>query len=434
MSISKEFDVNQYVKFPPKLITKFINGYYIIIAQDNPNWIVLDSDEVEMFDLLKKYTIKECLIRYKNEFKKSEEFCINKMISLLSKIENSDFYEDAILNKEEPMELIEKRIHINLTNNCNMRCDHCFVSAGIVERKSLDYYKLIEKVKEIQSINGLTEVVLSGGEPLVYEHIYELLNELSDNYIVLFTNGTLINQNNYLNICNNISEIQISFEGVSEEVYEKIRGKGNYAKVIRAINLLKTQNIRIVLAITILPSTLYDVRDNLLSFIESLEYDNLEIRLNNEIEMTGNALNLDFSNYNKLESDKILINLMEELKNNGVTIKSSTKKNVRYTNCGIGTNIVIDYDGKIYPCNKFSSYYIPFDTEVTKLIDSFNKLNKETSCLRMKSCKSCYLKYICCGGCRIDNFKKNGDMLVTNCTEEFKNNKLKELIKDYLNG
>lgn len=326
MSISKEFDVNQYVKFPPKLITKFINGYYIIIAQDNPNWIVLDSDEVEMFDLLKKYTIKECLIRYKNEFKKSEEFCINKMISLLSKIENSDFYEDAILNKEEPMELIEKRIHINLTNNCNMRCDHCFVSAGIVERKSLDYYKLIEKVKEIQSINGLTEVVLSGGEPLVYEHIYELLNELSDNYIVLFTNGTLINQNNYLNICNNISEIQISFEGVSEEVYEKIRGKGNYAKVIRAINLLKTQNIRIVLAITILPSTLYDVRDNLLSFIESLEYDNLEIRLNNEIEMTGNALNLDFSNYNKLESDKILINLMEELKNNGVTIKSSTKK------------------------------------------------------------------------------------------------------------
>ena len=111
-----------------------------------------------------------------------------------------------------------------------------------------------------------------------------------------------------------------------KEVYEKIRGKGNYAKVIRAINLLKTQNIRIVLAITILPSTLYDVRDNLLSFIESLEYDNLEIRLNNEIEMTGNALNLDFSNYNKLESDKILMNLMEKLKNNGVTIKSSTKK------------------------------------------------------------------------------------------------------------
>ena len=62
--------------------------------------------------------------------------------------------------------------------------------------------------------------------------------------VSLFTNGTLINENNYKTIAECCQEIQISVEGVTQEPYERIRGRGNYAKALHAIDLLKTTGIK----------------------------------------------------------------------------------------------------------------------------------------------------------------------------------------------
>ena len=40
-----------------------------------------------------------------------------------------------------------------------MRCKHCFVNAGRVEKKYVDIEKIIQKINEITKINGFTEVV-----------------------------------------------------------------------------------------------------------------------------------------------------------------------------------------------------------------------------------------------------------------------------------
>ena len=357
------------------------------------------------------------------------------MTSLLSKIDDTEFYRETESLAEVPIEDIHKLIHINLTNNCNLRCAHCYMAAGKSEDVHLDADRVVEIIEKINEINGTYDIVISGGEPFVFPNLLDLLKKLSKNKITLFTNGTFINENNYKAISEYCDEVQISFEGISETCYEQIRGKGNYQKVRRTIELLKGEGVRIILAVTLLPMMLDDVRENLPKLVEELDYKNLEVRINNEIEMTGNATTMDFTGYDKHVSDKVILELLQTITDSGAVAEFPAQKNVRFTNCGIGANIVINYDGRIYPCHKFNTpFYFETDTDIDKLYKEFNDINRRTSSEFIKKCSSCELKYVCAGGCRIDNFNINGDMVVPVCNEEFKENQYRKLVYEYLRG
>lgn len=309
--MSREFDANSKVDFPHNTVSKDIDGYHIVIAPEYPNWIVLDDQEYEIFKILSENTIIDGLNEYYAAFPgNTEDDCVLAFTDFLTKVEDCQFYEDATSEEEDPVESIKKKVHITMTNNCNMRCPHCFVSAGIVDKQELKVDEILAVVERIKKINGSTDIVVSGGEPLIHTGTIQLLEGLRDHNVSLFTNGTLINENNYKTIAECCQEIQISFEGVTQEPYERIRGRGNYAKALHAIDLLKTTGIKITLAITILPSTVDDIRENLINFVDSFEYENLEIRLNDDIEMTGNALTMDFTGFNKYEADKLMILLV----------------------------------------------------------------------------------------------------------------------------
>lgn len=432
-NMSREFDVNSRVNFPRRTVCREIDDYYIVIAPEYPNWIVLDDMEYAIFKILSENTIIDGLNEYYAAFPgNSENDCVVAFTNFLAKVENCQFYGDSISEEEKLVESIDKKVHITLTNNCNMCCPHCFMSAGLVPRQELDVNEILDVLESIRKLNGTTDIVVSGGEPLIHHEIMQLLQGIKGHNVSLFTNGTLINDGNYKTIADCCQEIQISFEGVTQTVYESIRGDGNYEKALYAIELLKKTGIKITLAITILPSTVEDIRDNLVPFVNSIDYTNLEIRLNDDIEMDGNALSLDFTGFDKYEVDKLMISLVSQLQGLGVTKATSSGRNVRFKNCGIGTNIVIDVDGKIYPCNKFSSYHRELRDNMIEIFRDFNDLNRTTSNDFMNKCRKCELRYICAGGCRIDYMNQHDDMLAVDCTPDFKENQYRKLLLDYL--
>ena len=431
--MSREFDVNSRVNFPYETVCREIDGYHIVIAPEYPNWIVLDDMEYTIFEILSKNTIIDGLNEYYAAFpENSEDDCVIAFTDFLAKVENCQFYGDSISEEEKPVESINKKVHITLTNSCNMRCPHCFMSAGLVPRQELNVDGILAVVENIRKRYGTTDIVVSGGAPLIHRAIMRFLKGIKDHNVSLFTNGTLINDDNYKTIADCCQEVQISFEGVTQTVYESIRGSGNYEKALHAIELLKQTGIKITLAVTILPSTVEDVRDNLIPFVHSIGYANLEIRLNDDIEMSGNALSLDFTGFDKYEVDKLMISLVSQLQSLGVTKEASSGRNVRFRNCGIGTNIVIDADGKIYPCNKFSSYHRELHDNMLEIFRDFNDLNRTTSNDFMNKCSKCELRYICAGGCRIDYINQHGDMLAVDCTPHFKESQYRKLLLDYL--
>lgn len=432
-NMSREFDVNSRVNFPHETVCREIDDYHIVIAPEYPNWIVFDDMEYAIFEILSENTIIDGLNEYYAAFPgNSEDDCVIAFTNFLAKVENCQFYGDSISEEEKTIESINKKVHITLTNSCNMCCSHCFVSAGLVPRKELNVDEILAVVENIRKLNGTTDIVVSGGEPLIHREIMRLLQGIKDHNISLFTNGTLINDDNYKTIADCCQEVQISFEGVTQAVYESIRGSGNYEKALHAIELLKRTGIKITFAVTILPSTVEDIRDNLIPFVNSIGYTNLEIRLNDDIEMAGNALSLDFTGFDKYEVDKLMISLVSQLQDLGVTKAASSGRNVRFRNCGIGTNIVIDADGKIYPCNKFSSYHRELHDNMLEIFRDFNDLNRTTSNDFMNKCRECELRYICAGGCRIDYTNRHGDMLAVDCTPYFKESQYRKLLLDYL--
>ena len=427
-----EIDVNSTVMLPEYIIEKNIDAYWVIVAPDYPNWIVLNDIEHTMFKYIKSNTILGALEAFYDETKLPEEECLNVVSDLLTKIYNANFYSDSEIYEEDPIETIQKRIHINITNNCNMRCSHCFMSAGMHPVDELDVDNLLKTIKALEKELGVMDIVVSGGEPLMHKGIYTLLEGIANHNVTLFTNASLINDKNIDIITKCCKEVQVSFEGISKDCYENVRGPF-YSKVLKSLELLKSKNIRIVLAITLLPSTLNDVNQNLIQFIRDLDYENLEIRLNDEIEMTGNALSMDFTDYDQHTAKQIMIDQLNTLVYEGLASKVEKERNVHFTNCGIGTNIVINSDGKIYPCNKFSDLYYTFES-AKQLIEEFNELNRKTSNVYIEKCKHCELKYLCAGGCRIDHYIKNGDMMKPICDEKYKLEQYRRLLNDYLEG
>ena len=427
-----EFDLESTINVPKRIVEKFIDGYYLEIAPDYPNWIVIDPLEQRMFDLLKRgITIRAALETFYSENSKSEDECVEIITSLLTKINDTSFYAETESLAEEPITEIKKSIHIGTTNGCNMRCKHCYMSAGLHKLETVDLEKTISLVSQFHELYGELEIVVSGGEPLTYKGIYELLRAIKDDHVILFTNGSLINEDNIGCIAECCNEVQISFEGISEEYYSSVRGKDFYRKVLHSIELLKEKNIRIVLAITVLPNTLYDVRDNLLQFYDRLDYSNIEIRLNDEIDVSGNALNLDLSDYDEKASKEIIVNLMKELRKRNVSIHKEDNRNVRITNCGIGGSVVINYDGRVYPCSKYSDFFCDLDTPASVIKDKFDNYNIKTSNDYIQKCLGCDLRYICSGGCRIDHYKRNGDMTRVYCDETTKLKQYKQMVLDF---
>ena len=430
--MSMEYDLEEKILFPNNLYEKFIDGYYIIVAIKKPNWLVLNEEEYLLFqELMKGISIRNALENYYMMYCRDENKCLSLMTDLLSQIYRVDFNADAKSLPEEHINSIVKKVHIGTTNGCNMHCKHCYMEAGTVPIRTIDLKKTIQLVDGLNKLYGKLEVVVSGGEPLTYRYIGDLLKAIKNNYIIMFTNGSMISEGNIEVIAECCDEVQISFEGVSKEYYSLVRGKQNYDRALHAIDLLKNYNKKIVLAVTILPDTLEDIRDNLLDFVKKINYSNIEVRINDEIEMSGNALSMDMSSYNENVSKETMIQLIKELQDLGCIIQSSDIRNVRFTNCGIGTTVLINYDGKIYPCHKLSGYALEIGTDIQEVVNEFNKINEVTSNDNIEKCHFCELRYICSGGCRIDNFLINKDMRKVICDEKFKEKQYKKLLNEY---
>lgn len=430
--MSREFDLDEILSFPTPLIEKYLEGYHIILAPLNPNWIVLNDEEYNMFKYLQEgQSLRASLENYYSQNCADEDECIRILTSLLEQINDVDFTSDATVFEEEPIETITKKVHIGTTNGCNMRCKHCYMAAGKNPLETIDLDKTVRIVKGLNKIYGNLEIVVSGGEPLTYKNIYSLLEQIKDNYIILFTNGSLITENNAAIIAECCNEVQISFEGITPEYYGLVRDIEKYEAVLNALRLLKEHNVKIVLAVTLLPDTMIDIQKNLIGFVKSLDYNNIEVRINDDIEISGNAESLDITKQSKIDSNEIVIQMIRELDRIGCSIQNNDIRNTRFTNCGIGTSVVINYDGKVYPCHKFSDYSLSDTSSIEQIVEHFNTVNLQTSNNNILKCQNCDLRYICSGGCRIDNYLKSGSMTEVSCDEEYKNQQLLKLIRDH---
>ena len=166
-----------------------------------------------------------------------------------------DFIEEYITDESQKHELLRlmqhdenvKRgstVHFILTDKCNLNCRTCCFDAKPTKNKQIANEGLKQYLKKITDANP-SNLILTGGEPLLIKNLPELLQFARANYdgfITLQTNGTLMDDNLAKVIKDTVDSVEISLDGASEETVAPIRGKGVFAKSIRAIELLKEQS------------------------------------------------------------------------------------------------------------------------------------------------------------------------------------------------
>ncbi|MBI5217888.1 MAG: radical SAM protein [Bacteroidia bacterium] len=151
----------------------------------------------------------------------------------------------------------------HITEHCNQRCTHCYHDAysdrglplqkltGIIENY-LDLLHSFNKLFNPRFIKG--HINITGGEPFIRDDFFEFL-EILNTYSKFFsfavlTNGSFINENNALLLKKlNTDFVQVSIEGNNVH-HDRIRGKGNHAKVVAAIRILKKNKIRTYISFT----------------------------------------------------------------------------------------------------------------------------------------------------------------------------------------
>jgi radical SAM protein with 4Fe4S-binding SPASM domain len=85
-------------------------------------------------------------------------------------------------------------IHWSITGKCNLRCRHCYMSAPQAKYGELTTAQCLEIIHQISDAN-IGKVSLTGGEPLVREDFWQLVDALIEKRIAIyqiFTNGVLV--------------------------------------------------------------------------------------------------------------------------------------------------------------------------------------------------------------------------------------------------
>lgn len=145
----------------------------------------------------------------------------------------------------------------NITNKCNENCKFCY-------RKICDDCSLEENKKIFDNISKIKidKITFSGGEPLLYENLFELANYIkqknSEIKLSLTTNGQLIDDELFHRIINTFDWITFSIDSSNVNVNDEIgRGKNHIEKII---SLLDKFNNKIKLKINTVANK-YNIND-----------------------------------------------------------------------------------------------------------------------------------------------------------------------------
>ncbi len=251
------------------------------------------------------------------------------------------------------------------------------------------------------------QVNIGGGEPLLRENLFEILDYCHEKNIVtcVSTNGTLIDNESARKFASMpMLYIQVSLDGATTETNALIRGKGNFERAINGIELLNKyqfQNLSINSVVTRLNykeipdlyklGTFYKAKTRLSRFRPSGSAKGAW----KELQLTRNQI-LGLSDY--------LSKYKEVLTGDSFfSITAEDRKNLGLNMCGAAKmTCSVSPDGRVYPC--------AFLQETDFYAGNILKTSLETIWhsspvfqmlrdLRVESCKSCHRFDICHGGC-----------------------------------
>lgn len=130
---------------------------------------------------------------------------------------------------------------IDPTENCNYNCIGCW-AGSYKQHKQMSFETFDRVLTEAKEI-GIYFIVVSGGEPTLYQHLFDIFKKHNDMAFMFYTNGSMINEAFAKKLKNVGNAVPcISVEGFKEKTDWR-RGTGAWERVMLAMDNLKKAGV-----------------------------------------------------------------------------------------------------------------------------------------------------------------------------------------------
>jgi radical SAM protein with 4Fe4S-binding SPASM domain len=317
-------------------------------------------------------------------------------------------------------------VYLEVTNTCNLQCRHCYMSdSSDTKKEPLRVDEILSVIDQLDIMNVI-DVILTGGEPLLREHIFDIVKYCSQKGIrsSLTTNGIEIDEAVVIGLKESgINTVTVSIEGITGSVNDTIRGKGNLKRAIRGLDLLLLYEMNAEVEITLRRSNIEEI-PAMIRFFREKGVSRVQI---NRIVTTGRGIRMQ--DYTREEYTRIGSLLSEIIKTYGdyvhlnptlrlcTSITEECHSNMEKTACGAGFSFCgIMWNGDVVPCLLMRDIFLgnvkkTFFSEIWKfspLLRSFRNAFADPHDTGMVLCCSCSHEASCGRGCRAQAYHTYG--------------------------
>ena len=425
------------------MIHKFkAKGLNILLDVNSGGVHLIDDVTYDLLDHAQPPFEEECPTKYIDALKTdySEEEIKESYADIVA------LYHDKLLFSEDiygdfantAVESPIKAMCLHIAHDCNLRCKYCFASTGDFGTGR----KLMPLEVGIAAIDFLLEhsigrenleVDFFGGEPLMnFEVVKEIVKyarskeeEYHKNFrFTITTNGMLLTDDKIDYINEEMSNVVLSIDGrkeVNDRMRVKVDGSGCYDRIVDNYKKLveKRGDKEYYVRGTYTKYNLDFSEDVMHLYNAGFDQVSVEPVMEDEsVEYAITEKDLDqiYAEYDKL------VDQIAEIKDNGgsisffhfmIDLDQGPCVIKRLRGCGSGNEYVaITPDGDIYPCHQFvghEEYCMgnleqgTFNTDIKKEFAGAHVYSKPT-------CRDCWAKFYCSGGCNANNYIYNGDI------------------------
>ena len=411
----------------------------LYFATDTSTGLVHAVDKI-VFDLLMNEKFKD-ENKYSELYNEYGESTVREALSEIQYlIDNKMLYTEDIkyVNTIKP---VIKAMCLNMTHDCNLRCEYCFASQGTYNgekaflsfetgKKAFDYL-----VKNSGNRRNL-EVDFFGGEPLMnFDVIKELVDygrSLEKEYnkhfrFTITTNGVLLDEEKMDYINENMDNVVLSIDGrkeTNDRMRKTINKKGSYDLIVDNYKkFISKRGSKDYFARGTYTSNNLDFSEDV-KHMRELGFDKISVEPVVAKDEEKYALKKEHVDILKKEYEKLAEYYIESYKSKdrrfqffhfNIELEGGPCIYKRSIGCGAGTEYVaVTPSGDLYPCHQFvgNEEFIIGNVEegITNraLADKF----KNVSVNDKPACRDCWAKYFCSGGCHANAYNFNKDFTV----------------------
>jgi GTP 3',8-cyclase len=135
-------------------------------------------------------------------------------------------------------------LRVSVTDRCNFRCQYCMPADGLpwLERAEILSFEEIERLVSVMAPMGVTDLRLTGGEPLVRRDFPRLVALLARvpgiEDLALTTNGYLLERDADALVAAGIKRVNVSIDSLQKDRFFQLTRRDSLPQVLRGLEAI----------------------------------------------------------------------------------------------------------------------------------------------------------------------------------------------------